>query len=145
MDKDRGAGATAACRVAKLAGRGHLTVTRPRRAFVYREHGLGRSRGSPHPAVRFLLRGPLLLILVPNVPAPKSWIPEAKIIRAAGIGRCRRDGSAGSEFLLAGDGRWVARAGQSRPRLKVTWRTRVLSEGSSGGWVGGGVPAEAGG
>lgn len=146
-DKDRGAGAIAACStVAKHAGRGHLTVTRPRGAFVYRESGLGPSRGSPHPAARFLLRRPLLLNLVPNVPAPKPWAPEAKIVRAAGIGRCWRAEPASSEFLLAGGGRWVARARQSRPRLKVTWRTRAPREGSSGA-VGrkGACPAEVAG
>lgn len=106
-DRGRVAGATAArSAIAKPAGRGHLTVTRPRRAFVYRERGCGPSPGSPRPAARFLLRAPLLN-LVPNVPAPKCRTPEEKTVRAVGIGCRRRDRA--SEFrVLIGGGWWLS-------------------------------------
>lgn len=101
-DKDRVAGATAArSAIAKRAGRGHLTVTRPRRAFVYRESGCGPSRGSPRPAARFLLPA-LLLNLVPSVPAPKSWTPGRRPFGRPGLGAAGETGPANSEFLLAG-------------------------------------------
>lgn len=102
--EDRGAGATAARRaVAKPARRGHLTVTRPRWAFVYPERGCGPSRGSPRPLAGFLLRRALLLNLVLNVPAPKSRTPEAKTFREARIGRCRRDPGGGCRVFIGGD------------------------------------------
>lgn len=66
-------------------------------------------------------------------PPPSPGHPRRRPFGRPGLGAAGGTRAANAEFLLAGAGGWVARAALSRPRLKVTWRTRAPREGGGGG------------